>query len=418
MAVALMVVPGIVVAWLWIAPRGRVAALRSLVAGGAAMVAVGGAWPLLVALPPAADRPWVSGTSDNSIWSLILDYNGFGRLDGQAGGPGGAVAGGFGGGGPAGGAFGGPTGWLRLLDSSFGGQAGWLLGFALVGGLAILAASRLRRTDARTGWVLAVGGAALTSAVAFSSAKGIVHPYYVSFLAPFVAALVGAGFGQLIDGSVGARVWGPLAIAGGVVSELIVLHNNPGELGWLAPVLVVVGAVAAVALAVTPAARWRGAVLAAALAALLLAPATWAAQTLGHATNGTFPAGAPASAAFDRPGAGGVGRGGRFGGPPPTGGSSTGAPSPGGPSAGAPAAGGSAAGGSSTGSPPAGGPSAAAPPAGSSSTGGAQGGGFAPGGPFGDNAEVTQALAYVRAHGGGTIAVSSQTGASSPIIVS
>ena len=91
MGVALMVVPGIAAAWLWIAPaaRGRLHALRQLLAGGAAMVAVGLAWPVLVWLTPAADRPWVSGTSDNSIWSLILGYNGFGRLDGQTGGPGG-----------------------------------------------------------------------------------------------------------------------------------------------------------------------------------------------------------------------------------------------------------------------------------------------------------------------------------------
>ena len=80
---------------------------------------------------------------------------------------------------------------LRLLDSSLGGQAGWLLGFALVAGLGIAVASRLRRADERTGWLIVVGGAALTCAVAFSAASGIFHPYYVSQLAPFAAALVG-----------------------------------------------------------------------------------------------------------------------------------------------------------------------------------------------------------------------------------
>src|SRR4051794_24751058 len=78
MAAALLVVPGIVAAWLLIAPRGRLAAVRQLLAGGAAMAAVALAWPVLVWLTPAADRPWVSGTSDNSIWSLILGYNGLG----------------------------------------------------------------------------------------------------------------------------------------------------------------------------------------------------------------------------------------------------------------------------------------------------------------------------------------------------
>jgi 4-amino-4-deoxy-L-arabinose transferase-like glycosyltransferase len=149
------------------------------------MVVAGGLWPVIVALTPASDRPWISGTADNSIWSLILGYNGLGRLTGQAAGPGGNAVGG--------GVFGGETGWLRLLDPSMGGQAGWFLGFALVAGGALLAATRLRRADARSGWLIAVGGAFLTTAVAFSFAQGIFHPYYVSLLAPFTAALVGAG---------------------------------------------------------------------------------------------------------------------------------------------------------------------------------------------------------------------------------
>jgi 4-amino-4-deoxy-L-arabinose transferase-like glycosyltransferase len=213
MLVALVVVPGIVAAWLWTAPaRGRLRALGQLLAGGAAMLVVGGAWPLLVELTPASDRPWISGTSDNRILSLIFEYNGVGRVDGQAGGPGG-------GGGTM---FGGTPGPLRLLNQALGGQAGWLLGFALVGGLAILLASRLRRADARTGWLLAVGGAFATTAVLFSAASGIFHPYYVSLLAPFVAALVGAGAAQLLGGGRSARLLAPLAVAGGVTVELVV----------------------------------------------------------------------------------------------------------------------------------------------------------------------------------------------------
>src|SRR5690349_19700929 len=161
MGAALLVVPALVVAYLWVAPRGRLVALRQLLAGGAAMVVVGGAWPLLMALTPAADRPWISGTSDNSIWSLITGYNGLGRLDGQSGGPGG-LAGGPGGGGN--GTFGGNTGVLRLLNDALGGQAGWLLGFALVAGVALVVSTRLRRSDRDTGWIIATGGIALATA--------------------------------------------------------------------------------------------------------------------------------------------------------------------------------------------------------------------------------------------------------------
>ena len=100
---------------------------------GSRSAVVGLAWPLLVTLTPAADRPWISGTADNSVWSLIFNYNGVGRVTGQTGAPGA----GFGGGG-GGGAFGGATGVFRLLQSGLGDQAGWLLGFAVVAGLGVL----------------------------------------------------------------------------------------------------------------------------------------------------------------------------------------------------------------------------------------------------------------------------------------
>ncbi len=295
-----------------------------------------------MALTPAADRPYIAGTSDNSIWSLITGYNGLGRVDGQAGGP--QAFGGGGGG--AGSMFGGPTGPLRLVEASLGSQAGWLLGFALVAGLGIAALSRLRRADPRSGWIIAVGGAFAVTAVTFSYAGGIFHPYYVSLLAPFTAALVGGGVGEILRRGAGGRVLAPLAIAGGVVTEVLVIRNTAGAPSWAAPLAVGAGIAMGVALSGPigpPPARSRAVALAVVMAALLAAPASWAAQTLGHATSGTFPEGGPAAT-------------GMFGGPP-------------------------------------------------------GGGRFGGGG-----SDVSAAVAYARAHGGGTIAVASQTGASSTII--
>jgi 4-amino-4-deoxy-L-arabinose transferase-like glycosyltransferase len=386
MLVALVVVPGIAAAWLWMAPaaRGRLHALRQLLAGGGAMLLVGGAWPLLVELTPAADRPWVSGTSDNRILSLIFEYNGVGRVDGQAGGPGGG----------GGNMFGGTPGPLRLLNTALGGQAGWLLGFALVSGLAILAASRLRRADARSGWLLAVGGALATTAVLFSFASGIFHPYYVSLLAPFAAALMGAGAAQLIGGGRVARIAAPLAVLAGVIVELVVRGNYPGQLTWLPPVLIVVGALAALALVAFSSRAVRMAAVGAAVAALLAAPAVWAFDTLGHATSGTFPAGGPASA--ESGGLGGPGGG--FGGPR-------------GPGAGAGRGG------------FAGPPGGAAPPqlfgsgqaGGVTASGTARGAGGALGAPIGGSVS-SAILSYVKQHGGGTIAAASQSNAASSIV--
>jgi len=415
MAVALFVVPGIALAWIWSrwgeTWRARPTAFRQLLAGGVAMIVVGGAWPLLVTLTPAADRPWISGTSDNSIWSLIFGYNGLGRVAGQTGGPaGGAGPGGGGGGGFGGNLFGGATGPFRLLQSALGDQAGWLLGFAVVAGLALLVLTRLRRRDPRTGWLIAVGGAFLTTAVVFSFASGIFHPYYVSFLAPFAAALVGAGAGLMLPRSLGgaadgrgARVIAPLAIAAGAITELVVLGELGGAMPWAKPVLIGVAGGCAVLLAIEGAGRYRAIVVAVALAALLAAPSAWAVQTVGHATSSTFPAGGPASASGGGPGGGapgGFAGGGRgFGG------------------------GGFGGGASGFGGGPAVGQLFQNPGQGGFAPGGAGGfpggsGGFAggSGGFGGDTASLNAAVRYVEQHGGGEIGVASQSTAAAAIL--
>ena len=401
MGTALLVVPAIAAAWLWASPSRPLRRLRQLLAGGVALVIVGGAWPLLVALTPAADRPWIAGTADNSIWSLITGYNGVGRISGQSGGPGG----GFGGGGST---FGGSSGVLRLLNSALGGQAGWLLGFALVSGIGLVVLTRLRRRDQATGWTIAVGGAFLTSAAVFSVAQGIFHPYYVSFLAPFSAALVGAGAAQIAKRGMHARILAPLAIAAGVATEIAVLQSED-TLKWLEPILIGVAALAAIALLIMSHPRLRLLALGAVLAALSIAPAAWAVDTLGHATSSTFPAGGPANAgSLGGPGGfrrfGGAGRFGGGGGSPGGGGG-----------------GGGFRGAGRGGIASLFGGSGSAGPGRSGSAGGGNfgpgaGGGFGGFGAFGGGQSLGSALSYIRAHGGGTLAVSSQTTAETAII--
>ncbi len=398
MGVALMVVPGIAAAWLYMAPRGRRVAVRDLLAFGVVMVVVGCAWPLLVELTPASQRPWISGTSDNRITSLIFGYNGLGRIAGQAGGP---QA--FGGGGTM---FGGRTGPFRLLQNGLGDQAGWLLGFAFVAIVYLLVSSRLRRADPRTGWLIAIGGAFLTTAVVFSFASGIFHPYYVSLLAPFTAALVGAGAAQLIGGGRYTRVFAPLAIAAGVLTELVVLGELGGRLAWAMPLVIAAGVIGALAFALSSGKRARMSVGAVVLAALLAAPATWATETLGHATNGTFPEGGPGDTALGGPRA-------------PRGASAALGRPPGGlAGAFAQAPRGAAVG--RGGTPPQAGPALLAPVAGAATGRGARFGAGGPGaGGFGANsASVELAASYARAHGGGTIGVASQSSAATAIISS
>ena len=235
------------------------------------MVVVGLAWPMLVWLTPASDRP--VGLGHERQQHLVADPRlqrprpalRAERRPGRRRRRAGRLA-------AAAGLFGGEPGALRLLNQSLGGQAGWLLGFALVGGASCSSPlTRLRRADPRTGWMIAVGGAFLVTAVAFSQAQGIFHPYYVSALAPFTAALVGAGRGAIAARR--ARGRGSSArssIAGGVVTELVVLHASAGGPDWVIPLLVAV-AVAAPSRSLGPGRPGRGIAVAVALGVLLLA---------------------------------------------------------------------------------------------------------------------------------------------------
>ena len=227
MGAALLVVPAIAAAWLWVAPRGRVARAAPARAGrrgdGGGRAGLAGARVADARVGSTLDL------GDERQQHLVADL----RL--QRAGPADRAAGGAGRRRTRRGRrrrrFGGDPGVLRLLNESLGGQGGWLLGFAAVAGVGLVVLTRLRRGDARTGFAIAIGGAFLTTAVAFSQASGIFHPYYVSQLAPFTAALVGAGVGVIMQGGRPARVIGPLAIAAGIVTELVVLGRYPGELG-------------------------------------------------------------------------------------------------------------------------------------------------------------------------------------------
>ena len=248
MAAALLVVPGIVAACLWVAPRGRLGALRQLLAGGAAMVVVGGAWPALIALTPAADRPWVSGTSDNSIVSLIFGYNGLGRLGGQAGGPG-LAGGGRGGGGVFGGAAR-RAAAARREPRRAGRLAARLRARRPASRPRV--ASRLRRADARTGWLIAVGGAFAGQRGRVQRRAGASSTRTTSRCSRRSRPRSSApGCAQLArPAGRAARVLAPAAVVAGVATELAVLARPPRPArGGSAPVLAPPAVLAAATLA-------------------------------------------------------------------------------------------------------------------------------------------------------------------------
>ena len=206
---------------------------------GSRWLVAGGAWPLLVALTPASSRPWISGTSDNSIWSLIMDYNGLGRLDGQAGGPGGAAGGPGGGFGGGNGLFGGDPGVAAAAERRAR-RAGRLA--------ARVRARRGRRARrlhapvaARPGDGLGPGRRRLRAdrGGRVLQRQGHLPPVLRERARAVHRRADRRRRVRFTQGDLLARIAGPLAIAAGVITELMVLGDDPDTLAWLPPVLVV-----------------------------------------------------------------------------------------------------------------------------------------------------------------------------------
>jgi 4-amino-4-deoxy-L-arabinose transferase-like glycosyltransferase len=180
---AFIVVPIFGIIYLCCAQPRFLKRLWQLAVAGAALAAASLWWPAIVWLTPASSRPYIGGSTDNSIWNLVFGYNGLGRLSGNGAGGGGG-----------GGGFGGATGIFRMFNSEFAANISWLIPIALIVLLAGLYYTRRRpRTDLTRVHYLLWGGWLILHVIVFSAMQGVIHPYYTVIIAPSIAALLGMG---------------------------------------------------------------------------------------------------------------------------------------------------------------------------------------------------------------------------------
>jgi 4-amino-4-deoxy-L-arabinose transferase-like glycosyltransferase len=313
---AFLVLPGFALVYLVAGPSRLLRRCGQLLAGGTALLAAAGWWVAIVMLTPAADRPYVGGSTNDSVLQLALGYNGLGRLDGNETG---SVGAGAGHGGSA--AFSGAASLTRLFGADMGGQISWLLPAALISLAGLLWLTwRRPRTDRLRAAAVLWGGWLLVTGLVFSYMNGIIHPYYSVALAPAIAALV--GIGAVAAWRARAALGVRLALAASVLvtawwaDEL--LDRSASWLPWLRVVVVACGLAAA---AVIVAERWvggpdravLGAVLPLALITGLAGPLAYSLDTAATAHTGALPSAGPAVASFGGPG---TGPGGGFGGRP------------------------------------------------------------------------------------------------------
>ncbi|HWJ82530.1 MAG TPA: glycosyltransferase family 39 protein [Nocardioides sp.] len=308
---AFLVLPAFALVYLLAAPAPLRRRLVHLIAALGAMVASAGWWVAVVELVPSSARPYVDGSQDDSILSLVWGYNGVARLTG-------ADAGGLGNAG-----FGSAAGPLRLFEGVSGGMVGWLLPASLVLLVAgVLLRGRAPRTDPTRALLLLSGGALLTTATVFSLMAGIYHDYYTVALAPWIAVTAVVG---------GTEVWRhrhrsaarwvlaiTVAFSAGWAAYLL---GQSGEqpyaaLRWVVLVLGVLSATAIVA-ADRLSRRYAVGALAAAVLALGIGPAAYAAETIASPHTGSIVTAGPYQGTVGGPGARAGGPDGFVGGPPP-----------------------------------------------------------------------------------------------------
>jgi 4-amino-4-deoxy-L-arabinose transferase-like glycosyltransferase len=308
---AFLVVPAFALVYAIAGPPRLGRRLLQLLGAGMALAVSSLWWVVAVMAVPAADRPYIGGSQNNSLWNLIFGYNGFGRLTGTE-------AGSVGGAGGTGGRWG-PTGWLRMFNADFGGQISWLLPAALIFLVAGIGLTWwARRTDRMRAALLLWGGWLIVTGAVFSLSEGIIHPYYTVALAPAIGALVG------IDASTWwarRQSWPARAILAVVVAttalwSYVLLGRTPTWHPGLRNAELLAGLVVAVLLVGWShlGRRLSAMVAATAVVVALSGPAGYTLATVSTAHSGAIPSAGPVAAFGPGPGGGRRGGLGGFGG--------------------------------------------------------------------------------------------------------
>ena len=220
MLAAFVVLPTFFLVYYFGAPQGRRRRIADLTMAVLVVAATSLPWMLAYELTPADRRPFIGGSSRNSMLELVVGYNGIGRFVSRVKEPGTSGSGLETGrtarpqvqqaagmdaakeGRPRGVLsrlfVQTPTGPLRLADGQLAAQVGWLLPMAFMALAMGAVQNRFRRPLAATHLALLFWFCwVATYIVVYSFAGGIMHFYYLATMAPALAALAGIGLASL-----------------------------------------------------------------------------------------------------------------------------------------------------------------------------------------------------------------------------
>jgi 4-amino-4-deoxy-L-arabinose transferase-like glycosyltransferase len=287
MSEALLIVPALALVYLVCGPKIWWRRLLQLGVALVAFIVSSSWWIAIVELWPETARPYIGGTTTNSILGLIVSRtSGYGITATGSGNLSGA------------------PGWLRMFNTQLGGQVSWLLPLALmalVAGLWVTA--RQRRTDTHKAGYILWGTWTISMLGVFSFMTGTFHSYYVIVLAPGIAALAGAGAVEMWRlGRENLRLcWLlPACIFASAVWAAVLLTRRSGYAAGLATTVLIAAGIAAIVIMITLAGfvkrRWAAyAAAALAVVALLAGPFAYDLSTISRSVTGNTAAAGPTS---------------------------------------------------------------------------------------------------------------------------
>ncbi|EKQ56841.1 MULTISPECIES: glycosyltransferase family 39 protein [unclassified Clostridium] len=320
---------------------------KHLFAGGIILLVVSLSWALIVDLVPANDRPFIGSSTDNSVIELIIGHNGLERIglggrnanrgvnqpqrsenqdqelqnqDGESRNQNRSPQNQDGGlqdqmpAGRNGMGNNSKTGITRLFTyNNLSDQISWLLPFAIIGAIiaAIEEKVRLLRFDNKRKLSLLLWFTwLLPEFIYFSFSKNVTHTYYLTTMAPSIAALTGIGLSTMwkLYNEVNLKRWLlPAAfIVNGLIEILILSPNYKTSNGYRitliatgilcigASIVLIINAVIRRKISIQPEktlGRKLNIILTSiAFIGILTAPVVWSSTTLFYPMNGSSPA--------------------------------------------------------------------------------------------------------------------------------
>ncbi|WP_426939822.1 ArnT family glycosyltransferase [Pseudarthrobacter sp. S6] len=245
----LLSVPAIGLGYLLFSPQRWARRLGSAAAAMGALIATGGLWMTIVDLIPEDQRPYVGGSSSNSVLQLTLGYNGIDRIAG---------------GGEVSEAMLAPAqfrlvdndaGIFRLLNANYNQEASWLLFAAILAVLFLIISWKIHRGTAAARALVAVSGLWLLTAFLLLSFMGNqIHTYYTAALGPPVALVLGITLDSFVfnRNSLRARICGAAIGLTGLLTSWLILAGATGWPEWLSTAILAAGIVAISALIIKP----------------------------------------------------------------------------------------------------------------------------------------------------------------------